>query len=195
VTDVLPLFLASSSTYRRLLLQRLGLAFEVHAPGVSETHLAGESPLERARRLALEKARAVAAKHPGAVVIGSDQVAVAGDQILDKPGDAARARAQLAQLSGKSARFYTACAVLGGRPAAQLAYIDTTTVLFRTLTAAEIERYVAREQPYDCAGGFKAESLGIALFERIENSDPTALIGLPLIWLAGALRGLGYELP
>jgi septum formation protein len=195
VTDVLPLFLASSSPYRRLLLERLGLAFEVHPPGVSETHLAGEPPAERARRLALEKARAVAAEHPGAIVIGSDQVAVAGDQILDKPGDAARARAQLAQLSGKSARFYSACAVLGGKPAAQLAYTDTTTVLFRTLTAAEIERYVAREQPYDCAGGFKAEGLGIALFERIENSDPTALIGLPLIWLAGALRGLGYELP
>jgi septum formation protein len=192
---VLPLFLASSSPYRRLLLERLGLAFEVHPPGVSETHLAGEPPAERARRLALEKARAVAAEHPGAIVIGSDQVAVAGDQILDKPGDAARARAQLAQLSGKSARFYSACAVLGGKPAAQLAYTDTTTVLFRTLTAAEIERYVAREQPYDCAGGFKAEGLGIALFERIENSDPTALIGLPLIWLAGALRGLGYELP
>ena len=195
MTDVLPLFLASSSPYRRLLLERLGLAFEVHPPGVSETHLAGEPPAARARRLALEKARAVAAEHPGAIVIGSDQVAVAGDQILDKPGDAARARAQLAQLSGKSARFYSACAVLGGKPAAQLAYTDTTTVLFRTLTAAEIERYVAREQPYDCAGGFKAEGLGIALFERIENSDPTALIGLPLIWLAGALRGLGYELP
>lgn len=195
MTAVPPLILASTSTYRRMLLERLGVAFGVHPPGVSETHLAGESPAERALRLALEKARAVAARHPGALVIGSDQVAVAGDQILDKPGDAGRCRAQLAQLSGKSARYYTACAVLGANPAAQLVHIDTTTVLFRTLTAPEIERYMAREPAYDCAGGFKAEGLGIALFERIESSDPTALIGLPLIWLASALRGLGYELP
>ena len=106
-----------------------------------------------------------------------------------------RCRAQLASLSGKTARFYTACAVLGVGAGVRLAHVDTTTVVFRSLTADEIERYVAREQPYDCAGCFKAEALGVALFECIESQDPTALIGLPLIWLAGALRGAGYHLP
>jgi septum formation protein len=189
------LILASLSPYRRELLARLGLPFEVVAPGVSEAHLAGESPADRALRLALEKARAVSQRHPAAVVIGSDQVAASGEDVLDKPGDAARCRAQLASLSGKTARFYTACVVLGASAGVHLAHVDTTTVLFRTLSADEIERYVARERPFDCAGGFKAEGLGVALFECIESQDPTALIGLPLIWLSGALRGAGYRLP
>ena len=189
------LILASQSPYRRELLSRLGLAFDVVAPGVSEAHAAGESPADRALRLALQKAQAVAQQHPEAVVIGSDQVAACGQEVLDKPGDAARCRAQLTTLSGKTARFYTACAVLGASRGVQLGHVDTTTVVFRPLSADEIERYVAREQPFDCAGGFKAEASGIALFECIESQDPTALIGLPLIWLAGALRAAGYRLP
>lgn len=190
-----PLILASTSPYRRELLARLRLAFESMAPEVPEEHLEGESPADRSLRLALAKAQAVARLHPGALVIGSDQVAAVGEQLLGKPGDAARCRAQLATLSGKTARFYTACALLGVNAGVRLAHVDTTTVVFRSLSAAEIERYVACEQPYDCAGGFKAEGLGVALFECIESQDPTALIGLPLIWIAGALRGAGYHLP
>lgn len=190
-----PLVLASTSPYRRELLARLRLAFETIPPEVPEESLEGESPADRSLRLALAKAQAVARRHPGALVIGSDQVAAAGDRVLGKPGDAAQCRAQLAVLSGRTARFYTACALLGVGAGVRLAHVDTTTVVFRTLSPAEIERYVACEQPYDSAGGFKAEGLGVALFECIESQDPTALIGLPLIWLAGALRGAGYCVP
>jgi septum formation protein len=177
------------------LLTRLGIAFEVIAPGVSEEHIAGESPADRALRLAQEKALAVARRHPEAVVIGSDQVAAGAEGVLDKPGSAERCRLQLAGLSGHSARFYTACAVYGEHAGVQRAHVDTTTVMFRELSADEIERYVAHERPFDCAGGFKVEALGISLFDYIECVDPTALIGLPLIWLAGALRAAGYRLP
>jgi septum formation protein len=187
------LILASTSPYRRALLERLGVAFEVVAPGVGEQHLSGESPADRALRLASAKAQAVSAGHPAALVIGSDQVAACGSEVLDKPGDAARCREQLGRLSGHTAHFYTAGVLLG--PGAHRAHVDTTTVVFRTLAAGEIERYVAREQPFDCAGGFRAEALGVALFDCIESQDPTALIGLPLIWLAGALRAAGYQLP
>jgi len=189
-----PLILASASPYRRELLSRLGLEFEVLTGEVCETHLPGESPADRALRLAQEKARSVAAWRPRAVVIGGDQVAAVGAELLDKPATAEGCRAQLHALSGRSARFYTGCALLEGS-GRLLAHVDTTTVVFRSLGTDEIERYVAREQPYDCAGGFKAEALGIALFECIETADPTALIGLPLIWLAGALRGAGYRVP
>ena len=190
-----PLILASTSPYRQELLGRLRLAFESMPPGVPEERIDAQSPADHALRLALAKAQAIAGRHPGALVIGADQVAAAGERLLGKPGDAVRCRAQLASLSGKSARFYTACAVLGVGAGVRLAHVDTTTVVFRSLTGEEIERYVACEQPYDCAGGFRVEALGIALFECIESQDPTALIGLPLIWLAGALRGAGYHLP
>jgi septum formation protein len=190
-----PLILASTSRYRRELLARLAVEFEVAAPGVAEDHRASESPADRALRLATRKAQAVAARHPGALVVGSDQVASCADRVLDKPGDAPRCRAQLAALSGHTAQFYTACVLLGSEPALHLAHVDTTTVVFRPLSAEEIARYVEREQPFDCAGGFKAEGLGIVLFECIESQDPTALIGLPLIWLAGALRAAGFPLP
>jgi septum formation protein len=189
------LILASGSPYRRDLLARLALPFEALAPQLNEDPVEGESPADRALRLALAKARTVASRRPGAFVIGSDQVAATGDSVLDKPGDAARARAQLAALSGSSARFYTACALIGGGDGVQLAHVDTTTVVFRTLAAEEIERYVSHEQPYDCAGSFKVEALGISLIECVESQDPTALIGLPLIWLAGALRAAGFPLP
>ena len=189
------LLLASTSPYRRELLTRLALPFETCAPRLNESYLAGESPADRALRLAVGKARSVASERPGAVVIGSDQVAAVGDEVLDKPGDATRARTQLAALSGRGAHFHTACAVLGGADELHLAHVDTTRVVFRSLSAEEIDRYLAHEQPYDCAGSFKAEALGISLLECIESQDPTALIGLPLIWLAGALRAAGFRLP
>jgi septum formation protein len=195
VAVVPELILASSSPYRRELLARFGLAFEAIAPGVSEAQIPAEFPADRALRLAAEKARAVARQQPRAVVIGSDQVAAAGQELLGKPGDLAAASAQLAALSGRTARFYTACTVLGGEAGVHLAHVDTTTVVFRALSKEEIDRYLLREQPYDCAGSFRAEALGISLFECIESQDPTALIGLPLIWLAGALREAGFRLP
>jgi septum formation protein len=190
---VQPLILASTSPYRRALLERLGVPFEVVRPAASEDYLAREMPRDRALRLSGAKAKAVAAQRPGAVVIGSDQVAALGSRVLDKPGDAANCRSQLALLSGATARFHTGCAVVANGE--RLIHLDTTSVTFRPLTADEIDRYVQREKPFDCAGGFKAEALGITLFENIESKDPTALIGLPLIWLASALRSVGYSLP
>jgi septum formation protein len=189
------LLLASTSPYRRELLARLRLPFQAEPPGVAEEHRSGESPADRALRLATAKARAVAERHPQALVIGSDQVAACGGDVLDKPGDAGRCRAQLARLSGHGADFYTACVLLRIAPALHLAHVDTTTVVFRALSTAEIGRYIEAERPFDCAGGFKAEALGITLFECIESRDPTALIGLPLIWLAGALRSADCPLP
>lgn len=187
--------LASGSPYRRALLARLGVAFTVESPDVDEAARQQEPPLERARRLAQEKSLKVAAAHPAALVIGSDQVACSAGVVLDKPGTLDGARAQLARLSGSSAEFHTACAAICLARSYRLTHVDTTRVVFRTLRAAEIERYVAAERPLDCAGSFKAEALGISLLERIESSDPTALIGLPLIWVASALRRVGYELP
>jgi len=190
-----PLILASTSRYRRQLLERLGLPFRTAAPRVPEPHLAGEGPAERARRLALAKAEAVAARAPEAAVIGSDQVAVSGTTLLDKPGDAARCREQLRALSGTEARFLTAVAVLCAARGFRDEFTDLTVVRFRALSSDEIERYVEHDRPWDCAGGFRCEALGVALFERIDSSDPTALVGLPLIRLAAALRALGHTLP
>jgi septum formation protein len=189
------LILASTSRYRRSLLERLGIAFTAVPPETPEDALPGELPPDRALRLAIAKAQALAARRPDAVVIGSDQVAAVGSKVLDKPGDAARCRAQLAAASGSSARFHTACAVIAPQAGIRMVHIDTTTVFFRSLTEQEIGRYVERERPFDCAGGFRAEGLGIALFESIESRDPTAIIGLPLIWLACALRRAGFVLP
>jgi septum formation protein len=188
------LILASTSPYRRTLLERLAVPFETLRPEASEEHIANELPADRALRLALAKAQAGYAERPGTTVIGSDQVAAVGSQILDKPGDAQNCHRQLSLLSGATARFYTGCAVMAA-DGTHLVHLDTTTVTFRHLTPDEIDRYIDREKPFDCAGGFKAEALGITLFESIESTDPTALIGLPLIWLAGALRWAGYSLP
>jgi septum formation protein len=190
-----PLILASTSRYRRSLLERIAPPFEAIAPGIAETARPGEVPRARAVRLSLAKARAVAEKHPKAIVIGSDQVAALGEHVLDKPGDEEMCRMQLSALSGRTAHFFTGCAVVGIDAGLTLEHLDTTTVGFRTLSETEIHRYVAREQPLDCAGGFKVEALGITLFERVESTDPTALIGLPLIWLSSALRKAGYLLP
>jgi septum formation protein len=189
--------LASTSRYRRELLARLLPDFAVDAPDVDETPIAGESPRDLAIRLASAKAQAVAARHPDAIIIGSDQVAELDGIALGKPGSVEAARAQLAASSGHTVSFHTALCVLDMRNNAAVAHSarDCTQVVFRTLDAATIARYVDAEEPLDCAGSFKAEGLGIALFERIESSDPTALIGLPLIALAHLLREAGLPLP
>ena len=187
------LVLASTSRYRRELLARLRLPFDTVRPEVDETPLAGEAPEALALRLATAKAGAVAAHHPGACVIGSDQVADFDGRPLGKPGDRAAAIAQLAAMSGRSVAFRTAVAVAaGGRVHGAL---DTTLVHFRRLAPGEIERYVDLEQPFDCAGSFKSEGLGITLFEAIESRDPTALVGLPLLATARLLRESGLALP
>jgi septum formation protein len=190
-----PLILASTSRYRAGLLGRFGLAFNSAGPAVDEAEQPRESPRERAFRLSEAKAEAVAAQYPEAVIIGGDQVAALGSRILRKPGNAMTCREQLRLLSGSAAEFHTACTVRCVAGTVKLTHVDTTRIVFRTLSDAEIDRYIEREQPFDCAGGFKAEALGIALFERMESQDPTAIVGLPLIWLAGALRTAGYALP
>lgn len=189
------LILASTSRYRRALLERLGLPFECVAPQVLEARHPGEAPTDMAARLARLKAESVARLHPDAVVIGSDQVALRGSEVLGKPGTAERCREQLRESSGRDVVFLTAIHVIDGHSGRAESHVDRTTVLFRDLTVAEIDRYIARDEPLDCAGGFKAESLGIALFEKIDSSDPTGLTGLPLAWLCGALRRAGFEVP
>ena len=191
---MMPLLLASTSRYRRELLERLKLPFHVARPEVDETPQDGESPSALARRLACAKAAAIAANHPEAWVIGSDQVAEVNGQPLGKPGHREAALAQLAAMSGQAIRFHTALCLLR-QEGPQFVAEDVTTVRFRALSAEEIERYVDAEQPFDCAGSFKSEGLGIALFEAIESRDPTALIGLPLSELARLLREAGYSLP
>jgi septum formation protein len=189
------LILASTSVYRQELLTRLRVPFEAVAPRVDETARADETPLARAQRLALEKAQAVADGHPDSVVIGSDQVAVCKGQMLDKPGSGPRCREQLLLLSGAAASFHTAVAVVCLQREVLQQFVDTTTVYFRTLSEAEIDRYVDTEEPFDCAGGFRSEALGAALFSRVVSEDPTGLIGLPLIGLSRVLRHAGYEIP
>ena len=188
------LVLASTSIYRRELLARLRLPFDAERPEVDETPLPGEAPVALVARLALAKAAAVSTRRPAAWVIGSDQVAELDGAPLGKPGGRDRAIAQLEAMAGRAVAFRTAVAVVGpgGR---QLAALDTTTVHFRTLSRDEIARYVDAEQPFDCAGSFKSEGLGIALFAAIESRDPTALVGLPLIATAGLLREAGFTLP
>ncbi len=188
------LILASTSPYRRELLGRLGLPFEVVAPGVDETPAGGERPRALAERLALAKAQAVALVQGGrSVVIGSDQVATLDDiEPIGKPGDAQRARRQLQAASGRTMRFHTAFAVVATdrAPIRELVTID---VRFRPLSDAEIDGYLAREQPFDCAGAARSEGLGITLLESIRAEDPTALVGLPLIRVAAALRAVGLD--
>ena len=187
--------LASTSAYRRQLLERLGIPFTVAASNVDEEALPGESAVDLVNRLARAKAEAVARRHPNSLVIGSDQLALCGRDVLGKPGSGERAVAQLKSLSGQRVTFHTAVHVIHSDSASNEGHVDLTTVHFRPLGDEEIKRYVARDKPYDCAGGFKVESLGVALFNRVDSQDPTALIGLPLIWLAGALRRNGFELP
>jgi septum formation protein len=187
------LVLASTSPYRRALLERLGLAFVVAKPGVDESKLDGESPRELAMRLAVAKAQAVSRDFPEAHIIGSDQVATIDDEILGKPGDYATAASQLRRLSGKTATFTTAVCVHDSRNGRSLARLVPYEVKFRKLNDEVIERYLAREQPYDCAGSAKAEALGIALIEKMHGDDPNALIGLPLIALIDLLHEHGIN--
>jgi len=187
------LVLASTSRYRRELLERLRLPFDVEAPGVDEGSRPGEKPAALAQRLAAEKARAVAARHPDAVVIGSDQVAELDGEAIGKPGDHARAVAQLRRMSGRTVVFHTAVSVLRIAAGFEGAFIVPVRVRFRALDTEEIERYLQAEQPYDCAGSAKCETLGIALLEAIESDDPTALVGLPLIRTGELLRRAGID--
>jgi len=189
------LILGSTSRYRAELLQRLGLPFEARAPGTVEDERPGEAPATRATRLASAKATDAGVGLPDALIIGSDQVAELDGALLEKPGSAERAHAQLAACSGRAVNFHTALCLLDTRDGKQRTHVDLTRVRFRRLDAAEITRYIEREQPLDCAGSFKCEGLGISLFERIENSDPTALIGLPMIALAQLLRDAGINVP
>ncbi|MCU0931928.1 MAG: Maf family nucleotide pyrophosphatase [Serpentinimonas sp.] len=190
-----PLILGSTSVYRRELLARLRLPFQCVPPQVDETPQPGEAPGALALRLALAKARAVAALHPQAIVIGSDQVADLHGQPLGKPGQHDRAVAQLRAMSGQTVVFQTALAVVCAATGFEQADLAPVRVVFRTLGDAEIERYLQAERPYDCAGSAKSEGLGIALLERIDSDDPTALVGLPLIRTARMLRAAGLELP
>lgn len=190
-----PLILASTSAYRRELLERLRLPFQTEAPGVDETPLPGETPEALARRLSLEKARAVAARHPQALVIGSDQTATLdGVSAVGKPGTHERAVAQLRAASGRELVFHSGLCLW--RPGADplLACIPTR-VRFRALDDEEIERYLRAETPYDCAGSAKSEGLGVSLMLSQTGDDPTALIGLPLICLSTMLREAGVRLP
>ncbi|MET0350556.1 MAG: Maf family nucleotide pyrophosphatase [Rhizobacter sp.] len=187
------LILASTSRYRRELLERLRLPFDVEAPDVDETPLTGEQPATLARRLARAKAAEVAARFPGAIVIGSDQVADLDGAPLGKPGTRERAVEQLTAMRGRTVLFHTGVAVRCIARAVDTNELATVTVRFRDLSELEIGRYLDLEQPYDCAGSAKAEALGITLLSAIESDDPTALIGLPLIRTCALLREAGLD--
>jgi septum formation protein len=186
--------LASTSRYRHELLARLHLPFSVQAPEVDETPMAGEAPRALAERLALEKAMSVARQYPEAIVIGSDQVADLAGEPLGKPGDYARAVAQLRRMRGQTLIFQTAVAVVCQATSFVQRDLAPVRVVFRVLSDTAIETYLRIEQPYDCAGSAKSEGLGIALLESIDSDDPTALVGLPLIRTANMLRAAGVEL-
>lgn len=185
------LVLGSTSRYRHELLARLGLDFETGAPEFDETPLPGEAPAATAERLAIGKARSLAKTFPDALIIGADQVASAGLERLDKPGGHAAAMKQLRMLSGRSAHFDTAVALLDARDGRLQSRVVACDVAFRRLDERRIESYLRREQPYDCAASAKAEGLGIALIARIDTEDPTSLIGLPLIALSEMLESAG----
>jgi len=188
------LLLGSTSPYRRELLSRLRLPFDVAAPDVDEAPRPGESPSAMASRLAHAKALALLDGNPDAWILGSDQVAAMGQRTLGKPGGHPQAVAQLLAMSGRSVEFLTAVSLVHAK-GQHIHALDVTTVRFRTLDEASVRRYVEAEQPYGCAGSFKAEGLGIALFESITSRDPTGLIGLPLIATARMLRQAGFAVP
>ena len=175
-------------------MERLAVEFVWEDSRVEETPGTGESPMALAERLAVAKASAVGTHHPDAWIIGSDQVAALDDEIIGKPGSHEKAVEQLTRFSGKTLEFFTAVCLTNLATGQQSTTVDKTVVQFRDLSGSEIETYLARERPYNCAGSFKSEGLGIALFEYIENRDPTALMGLPLIWLSQALRDAGFQL-
>ncbi|MBD9631237.1 Maf family protein [Pseudomonas sp. PDM19] len=192
---MLPLILASSSPYRRELLQRLRLPFECASPDIDETPLPGESAEQLVRRLAECKARALAQRYPAHLIIGSDQAAVNGSRILGKPHDIARATEQLKDASGKSVSFLTGLCLLNSQSGEARIDCIPFTVHFRDLDEARIRRYLEAEQPFDCAGSFKAEGLGVSLFRSTEGEDATSLIGLPLIRLVDMLLAEQIQIP
>ena len=189
------LILASLSIYRQQLLRKLRLNFSCMSPNIDETALPLETASELVLRLAEQKARAVAAHYPQALIIGSDQVCVNQGSILGKPGTLANAKAQLLAASGQTLTFYTGLAVYDASQAQMQSVIEPFSVTFRTLNAAQVDRYLALEPALDCAGAFKCEGLGISLFERMEGRDPNALIGLPLIALIDLLNEFGVQVP
>lgn len=188
------IILASSSPFRRELLSRLGLTFDSVSPGIDETPFPGETPEQLARRLAQAKARSVAAGYPDALIIGSDQVAVIGDRMIGKPGTHEKAVDQLMRASGQTMKFYTAVCLLNSATGHMQLEVIPFSVRFRRLDKKTIVNYLSREKPYDCAGSFKSEGLGIALFESMSGDDPTALIGLPLIRLTHMLEQEGVTI-
>ena len=190
-----PLILASTSAYRAALLRRIADAFTQQAPDCDERALPAESIPAQAARLAATKAASVAVQHADALILGSDQLAALDHVAIGKPGEHANAHRQLRAVSGRVLEFHTAWCLIDAASRQRWQGIDVTRVHFRALGDDEIERYLLRERPYDCAGSFKCEGLGITLFERIESEDPTALIGLPLIAVAAALRAAGLQLP
>ncbi|MBS3823784.1 MAG: septum formation protein Maf [Wenzhouxiangellaceae bacterium] len=187
------LILASSSPYRAEMLERLGLAFSSVTSGIDETAGPDESPEALARRLALDKALHVARQRPEALVIGADQVAVLNGRVLGKPGSRERAIAQIRDMSGNAVEYLSGIALVG--PGQQRLDVVSTRLQYRQLRQSEIERYVDRDQPLDCAGGMRSEGLGISLLESLSSDDPTALIGMPLIRIARWLRENGYQIP
>jgi septum formation protein len=189
------LVLASSSSYRKALIARLGLDCRVLAPDIDERALDQERPVDTAMRLAVAKARKIAAAAPAALIIGSDQVAVMGDTVLGKPGTHTAAAEQLHAMSGRSVVFHTALCLLDATTDTVEVVDVPTIVQMRELDTASIERYLLRDQPYDCAGSAKIEALGIALVENVKSDDPTALIGLPLIALVSMLKRAGMVVP
>lgn len=189
------LLLASASHGRKALLQRLGLPFDVCPADIDETALPGETPAQLVERLSRAKAQAVRSRFPGHVVIGSDQVAVFEGVATSKPGTRERAHADLSRFAGGAVEFHTGLCLAGPGDGPGDYVCDRTTVWFRDLTDAEINRYLDRDQPFDCAGAFRLEALGSSLFDRVISEDPTALLGLPLIALCGLLRKAGFQLP
>ena len=192
---MLPLLLASSSVYRRDLLSRLRLPFTCSSPDIDESHRPGESALELVQRLSLEKAQVLAASHPAHLIIGSDQVAVLNDHIIGKPHTFDKAREQLLKASGASVSFLTGLTLLNSQTGHYQTDCVPFTVHMRHLNAEQIERYLHAEEPYDCAGSFKAEGLGVSLFHRTEGDDATSLVGLPLIRLIDMLLVEGVTIP
>ena len=189
------LLLASTSPYRKMLLERLGIPFETRSPNVDESPLAGENPDQLVERLALAKAQAVAEVMPSSIVIGSDQLAAFDGRVIGKPGNMENARRQLASFSGKQVLYLTSFVVLESDTGRNVLETVQTIVNFRVINNREISRYLELDQPLDCAGSFKSECAGISLFESLRSEDPTALIGLPLIRLGSALRKFGFQVP
>ncbi|MEL7297792.1 MAG: nucleoside triphosphate pyrophosphatase [Pseudomonadota bacterium] len=192
--EQLTIILGSSSRGRRMLLSRVIDDFAIDVPAINESPLPGESPSTLGARLANEKALAVAARQPGALVIGGDQVAACGRQLLEKPETESRNIAQLIDLSGRKVDFYTSTTIIDTRTGRQFSHTDHTKVQFRALQASEVTRYVHRDQPMACAGGFKIEAAGVSLFDYVKTEDPTALVGLPMIFVCRALRESGVTL-